>query len=122
MDIRRIVPALLAFAALGAAPARGTAQAPRTIPVRLSEYRIEIPDTVQQGQVVLAVTNAGTVPHSFRIRGHRGQVFTRTLAPGESVEVPIRLIVGEYLAYCGEKSGGTEHRKEGMEHRVRVVW
>ena len=122
MDIRRTVPALLALAALAAAPARSAAQAPRTIPVRLTEYRIEIPDTVQQGQVVLAVTNAGTVPHSFRIRGHRGQVFTRTLAPGESVDVPIRLIVGEYLAYCGEKSGGTEHRKQGMEQRIRVVW
>lgn len=122
MDIRRIVPVLLAVAALAAAPARSAAQAPRSIPVRLSEYRIEMPDTVQQGQVVLAVTNAGTVPHSFRIRGHRGQVFTRTLAPGESVEVPIRLVVGEYLAYCGEKTGATEHRKEGMERHVQVIW
>jgi len=38
------------------------------------------------------------------------------------VDVPIRLIVGEYVAWCAEKTGDLEHRKEGMEHRVRVIW
>lgn len=123
MDATRIIPALLAVAALAAAPARSAAQAtPRTIPVRLSEYHVEMADSVKQGQVVLAVTNAGTATHSVRIRGHRGQVSTRRLAPGETVNVPMRLIVGEYTIYCAEKAGGLEHRKEGMEHRVRVVW
>ena len=124
MDIRRIAPALLALAALAAAPVRSSAQTtpPRTIPVRLTEFRVEMADSVKQGQVVLAVTNAGTVPHSLRVRGHRGQVSTRVLAPGETVNAPMRLIVGEYTLYCAEKTGETEHRKEGMEHRVRVVW
>ncbi|HEV7588561.1 MAG TPA: hypothetical protein VGO40_10635, partial [Longimicrobium sp.] len=122
MDTRRIVPALLALAALAAAPARSSAQAPRTIPVRLTEYHVAVADSVTQGQVVFAVTNAGTVPHSLRIRGHRAQVFTRVLAPGESVNVPMRLVAGEYSLYCAEKTGDLEHRKEGMEHRVQVVW
>lgn len=124
MHPARLFAALLTIAALAAAPTRSAAQAtPRTIPVRLSEFRVEMPDSVQQGQVVLAVTNAGTAPHSFRIRGHRSQVSTRTLAPGQTVNVAMRLIVGEYMAYCAEKSSsGEEHRKMGMEHRVRVIW
>jgi hypothetical protein len=122
MDTRRFLPALLALAALAAAPARSSAQTPRTIPVRLTEYAVAMADSVTQGQVVLAVTNAGTVPHSLRIRGHRGQVTTRVLAPGQTVNVPIRLVVGEYTLYCAEKTGDLEHRKEGMEHRVRVHW
>ena len=122
MDTRRILPALLALAALAAAPARSAAQTPRTIPVRLTEYAVAVADSVLQGQVVLAVTNAGTMPHSLRIRGHRAQISTRVLAPGESVNVPMRLIVGEYTLYCAEKTGDVEHRKEGMEHRIRVHW
>ena len=122
MDTHRILPTLLALAALAAAPARSAAQTPRTVPVRLTEYHVAVADSVLQGQVVLAVTNAGTVPHSLRIRGHRAQISTRVLAPGESVNVPMRLIVGEYTLYCAEKAGDLEHRKEGMEHRVRVHW
>ena len=122
MDVPRTLVGILAVAAAAATPVRSAAQSTRTIPVRLTEFRIEMPDSVQQGRVVLAVTNAGTVAHSLRVRGHRGQVATRTLAPGESVDVPIRLIVGEYVAWCGEKTGDLEHRKEGMEHRVRVIW
>jgi hypothetical protein len=119
----RIFAALLALAAAWTAPAALAAQTtPRTIPVRVGEYRIEMPDSVQQGQVVLAVTNTGTVPHSFRMRGHRSQVSTRALAPGQTVNVAMRLIVGEYTAFCAEKSGAEEHRALGMEHRVRVVW
>jgi hypothetical protein len=122
MDTRRMLSALLALASLAAVPARLSAQTPRTIPVRLTEYRVAMADSVTQGQVVLAVTNAGTVGHSLRIRGHRGQISTRLLAPGETVTVPLRMIVGEYTLYCAEKTGDLEHRKEGMEHRVRVVW
>ena len=123
MDTHRVLPALLALAALAAAPARSSAQtAPRVIPVRLTEYHVVAVDSALQGQVVFAVTNAGSVPHSLRIRGNRAQIFTRVLAPGESVTVPMRLIVGEYTLYCPEKTGDLEHRKEGMEHRVRVHW
>jgi len=127
MDPARMLPALLALAALAAAPSRSSAQAPAAQPphvvhVQLTEYRIEVPDSVKQGQTVLVVTNTGTVPHSLRVRGHRAQVSTRTLEPGQTVNVEMRLIVGEYLLYCAEKTGDTEHRKEGMEKRVRVVW
>jgi len=128
MDTRRIAAALLALAALAAAPSRSSAQTPsaqappRVVHVSLSEHRIEVRDTVTQGQAVLVVTNTGTVPHSLRIRGHRAQVSTRTLEPGQTVNVAMRLIVGEYLLYCAEKTGDTDHRKQGMERRIRVVW
>ena len=128
MDTRRILPALLAVAALAAAPARSSAQTPaptprpRVVHVSLAEHRIELPDTMQQGEVVLVVTNTGTVSHSLRVRGHRAVVSTRTLEPGQTVNVGMRLIVGQYIFYCDEKTADTEHRKQGMEHRVRVVW
>jgi len=127
MDTRRIAAALLALAALAAAPSRSSAQtpsaqSPHVVHVQLTEHRIEVPDSLKQGQSVLVVTNTGTVPHSLRIRGHRAQVSTRTLEPGQTVNVAMRLIVGEYLLYCAEKTGDTDHRKQGMERRIRVVW
>jgi len=125
MDTRRTTAALLACAALAAAPARSLAQAappPHVIHVQLTEYHIEVPDSVKQGESVLVVTNMGTVPHSLRVRGHRGLVSTRVIEPSQTVNVAMRLVVGEYVFYCGEKDGEREHRKQGMEHRVRVVW
>jgi hypothetical protein len=125
MDTRRVIPALLALAALAAVPARTLAQAaapPHVVHVQLSEYRVEVPDSVKQGETVLVVTNMGSVPHSLRVRGHRGLVSTRVIEPGETVNAAMRLVAGEYTFFCGEKTGDREHRKEGMEHRVRVVW
>ena len=105
-----------------AAPAVSHAQTPRTVPVRLTEYRIEVADSVKTGDVVLAVTNAGREAHSFLVRGHRTQLRTQLIQPGQSVNVPARLIVGDYLMYCAVKANGQEHRKLGMEKHVRVVW
>jgi len=126
MDTRRVVPALLALAALAAVPARSAAQAatppPHVVHVQLAEYRIEVPDSVKQGESVLVVTNTGSVPHSLRVRGHRGLVSTRVIEPGETVNVAMRMVPGDYTFFCGEKTGEREHRKQGMEHRVRVVW
>jgi hypothetical protein len=125
MDTRRVVPALLALAALAAVPARSAAQTaapPHVVHVQLAEYRVEVPDSVKQGESVLVVTNTGTVPHSLRVRGHRGLVSTRVIEPGQTVNVEMHLVAGEYVFFCGEMNGDREHRKEGMEHRVRVVW
>jgi len=118
----RIIPPLFALAAAAVVPARAAAQTPRTIPVRLSEYRIDVADSVKTGDVVLAVTNAGREAHSFQIRGHRAQLRTPLIQPGQVVNVPTRLIVGDYLMYCAVKANGQEHRKMGMEKHVRVVW
>jgi hypothetical protein len=123
MHLARAVLRLVAAAALAAAPAHAAAQAaPRTIPVRLGEYRIEIPDTVKEGQVVLAVTNAGQQAHAFIVRGHRALVRTPQLQPGQTFNVPMRLVVGDYLMYCSLKNDAGEHRKMGMEKRVEVIW
>ena len=126
MDPARMLPALLALAALAAAPSRSSAQTPATQPphvvhVQLTEHRIEAPDSVKQGQAVLVVTNTGTVPHSLRVRGRGAQVSTRTLEPDQTVNVAMDLIAGEYVLYCAETTNEREHRRQGMERRVHVV-
>jgi hypothetical protein len=125
MDRTRTAAALLALAAVAAVPTRSLAQAaspPHVVHVQLTEYRIEVPDSVKQGESVLVVTNTGSAAHSLRVRGHRGLVSTRVIEPGQTVNVAMRLVAGEYVLYCGEKDGEREHRKEGMEQRMRVVW
>ena len=112
---------LLALVTLAAGPSAAT-RPQRTIPMRLTEYRIEMPDSVQQGQVVFAVTNAGHDDHQISVRGHRAMRTTRVLKPGETVTFPMRLVVGEYTAYCNVREHDENHRKLGMEHTVRVVW
>lgn len=114
------LPALAALT-LAAAPA-ALRHPPHTVAVQLSEYRIEMPDTVQQGQVVFSVTNAGHDEHQFSVRGHRGQRATHRIKPGETVELPMRLIVGEYTAFCNVRERNENHRALGMEHVIRVVW
>lgn len=119
----RIIPPLFALAALAAAPAHVHAQtSPRTVPIRLSEYRIEAADSVKTGDVVLAVTNAGHEAHVFLLRGHRTQLRTPFIQPGQTASLPVRLIAGDYLMYCAVKANGQEHRKLGMEKHLRVVW
>jgi hypothetical protein len=111
----------LAALSLAAAPA-APPQPPHTVSVRLTEFKIEMPDTVQQGQVVFSVTNAGRDEHQFSVRGHRGLRATRRIKPGETVELPMRLIVGEYTTYCNVREPSENHRALGMEHPIRVVW
>jgi hypothetical protein len=113
---------LLALPALAALTLAAAPQTQHTVPVQLTEYHIAMPDTVQQGQVVFAVTNAGTTEHQLAVRGHRGLRSTRRIKPGETVTLPMRLIVGEYTAYCSVREHDQSHRALGMEHAVRVVW
>jgi hypothetical protein len=115
------LPALAALT-LAAGPSAAGRTQQRTIPIRLTEFSIEMPDTVQQGRVDLAITNAGTTEHQIAIRGHREMRATRRLKPGETVTLPIRLVVGEYQAWCMVRNGGQNHRALGMDRTVRVVW
>ncbi|HSU15064.1 hypothetical protein [Longimicrobium sp.] len=112
---------LLALLTLAAGPS-AAAKPPRTVAVRLTEYRIEMPDSVQQGEVTFSVTNAGHDQHQFSVRGHRGLRSTRVLKPGETVSFPMRLVVGGYTAYCNVREHNENHRQLGMEHALRVVW
>lgn len=114
------LPVLLAVS-LPAGPS-ASARPQRTVSLRLSEFRIEAPDTVQQGDVVISVTNAGTADHQLALRGNRGLRTTRMLKPGETMTFPLRLIVGEYVAYCTVRGATQTHRSMGMEKAIRVVW
>jgi len=90
--------------------------------VRLTEYRIEMPDSVQQGEAVFSVTNAGREDHQISVRGHRAMRMTRLLKPGETVTFAMRLYAGEYTAYCNVRDHDENHRKLGMERTLRVHW
>jgi hypothetical protein len=117
----RLALPLLAIVGM-AAGLSAAARPQQTIPVRLTEYRIEMPDSVRQGQVVFSVTNAGREEHQISVRGHRAMRMTRMLKPGETVTFPMRLVAGEYTAYCNVREHDENHRKLGMERTIRVHW
>ena len=74
--------ALLALAVAGAA-----AQ-PAQVTVRLSEWNVQLSEqTVADGSVTFAVTNAGSIPHAFEIEGHGIEKETPTIQPGGKANV-----------------------------------
>ncbi len=103
-------------------PTGGTGARPTItiIPVRLTEYRILMPDPVPEGSAILRIENVGKIPHGFRLaRGlySRSSVgLTEELEPGASAELRIFLHSGQYRVYCPLDG----HAEKGMKRYLRV--
>src|SRR5438046_4616336 len=105
--------ALLALAVAGAAAK------PAQVTVRLSEWNVQLSDqTVADGSVTFAVTNAGSIPHAFEIEGHGIEKETPTIQPGDSATLTVTLKPGTYEVYC--PVGNDSHKKLGMVAQLRV--
>lgn len=105
--------ALLALAVAGAAAK------PAQVTVRLSEWNVQLSEqTVAEGSVTFAVTNAGSIPHAFEIEGHGIEKETPTIQPGDSATLTVTLKPGTYEVYC--PVGNDSHKKLGMVAQLRV--
>jgi plastocyanin len=101
-------------AATGAA---GTAAASAPVAVSLSEFAIDMPDSLPAGPTTLQVTNDGTIEHSFEIEGQGlEEELDHHLQPGETLTLQVDLAPGTYEVYCPVD----DHRGEGMERDVTV--
>jgi hypothetical protein len=90
---------------------------PPTQDVQLTEYAIQIPDTLTPGRVRFKVANAGKENHNFAIEGEGvATKFSSDLPRGNSGEVSVELKPGTYTVYCPVDG----HRGKGMERKVVV--
>lgn len=88
------------------------------VEVRLFERTIEMPASLPEGRVTFVVTNDGEAEHSFGIEGRGMEAeLGAPLAPGETGSLEAELAAGTYTVYCTVG----DHRREGMDLRLRVV-
>jgi hypothetical protein len=90
---------------------------PPPIDVQLTEYAIQMPDTLPAGEATLKISNAGKSNHNFAIEGNGvAQKLTSDLTRGDSATLSIDLKPGTYTVYCPVEG----HRGKGMERTVMV--
>jgi hypothetical protein len=83
-----------------------------TVQVGLSEFTIDMPDSIPAGMTTFEVSNNGSFEHNFRIEGEGvDQAFDTNLQAGESRTMEIELQPGSYTVYCPVGN----HREQGME-------
>src|SRR5688572_8589833 len=89
-----------------------------TIAVSLSDYRIDMPDTVKAGMLTFSVRNTGSHPHNFEIEGNGVEVKLPTdLQAGESGTLEANLKAGTYRVYCPV----ADHAAKGMDRTLTVT-
>ena len=65
------------------------------------EYHIHMPTAFPAGVVDFHITNNGTMPHSFKIKGPSVEEQLPTnIAPGQTAEMSVRLVPGVYDVIC----------------------
>src|SRR5512142_289324 len=83
--------------------------------VDLTEYEINMPDTLAAGPESLLITNAGKELHSLAIQGNGVALALRQpLTPGDSTTWNVDLKPGTYNFYCPEDG----HKGKGMARSV----
>jgi uncharacterized cupredoxin-like copper-binding protein len=117
----------VAVAACLAATACGSSDADEAAPaagppveVVLSDFMIMPHDfTASAGKVTFKVRNTGQAPHDFAIRDSTNKPLTKTktLSPGEEVELTKELSAGEYGVYCSVSG----HESLGMKGTLKVA-
>lgn len=82
-----------------AAPSPATGAAP--VAVGLSEFAIEMPDSLPAGPTTFEVRNVGAAEHSFEVEGNGiEEELEATLKPGETSTLAVDLQPGTYEVYC----------------------
>lgn len=88
-----------------------TAAAQLVVDVKLSEFKIDMPNALRAGPILFRVTNAGTVQHGFKIEGQgMNSQIDGNLNPGETKNLLVNLAAGTYRVYCPVDG----HRDQGM--------
>jgi plastocyanin len=120
--IAKVLPGGTPEAAANGAPA-GTPAAdsgPQLVDVSLTEFAIDMPETLSAGKVRFNVTNNGTVPHSFVVEGEgTNKRLANNVPPGSSAKLNADLKPGTYTVYCPVGEGA--HRAKGMEVTLTVT-
>lgn len=89
-----------------------------TVEVRVSEYAIEMPQTLAAGPTTFIVHNKGDKKHSFKIEGPGiDAILAKPVPPQETESLTVTLQPGEYKIYCPIGS----HEAKGMTRKLVVT-
>jgi hypothetical protein len=102
---------------LGLAPVV-LAQDSNTVQVSLTEFEIDMPDSIPAGPTTFEITNNGTVEHNFEVEGQDVEEELETnLQPGETGTLELDLAPGTYEIYCPV----ADHEGQGMSLSLTVT-
>jgi plastocyanin len=82
-----------------------------------SEFKLSPSSASAAAGSTITVMNDGTITHAFVIKLPSGEIRTRSLAPGDSVEVKAPGKAGSYQMYCPIDG----HRQNGMKGTLKVT-
>ncbi|HEU5181008.1 MAG TPA: DoxX family membrane protein [Candidatus Polarisedimenticolia bacterium] len=120
MSYKTILTILAAGVLFLVAPARtsaGESGVERTVEVRLTEYKIEMPLRLAPGPTLFRVTNAGSMFHRFEIEGKGMEMEIEPgVDAGQTKTLKLDLKTGAYEVYCPVHG----HKKAGMSLRLQV--
>lgn len=89
----------------------------QTVNVELTEYSIQIPQTLNAGTYTFNIVNAGHEDHSFVIEGPNAHFALRdALKRGDSTSLAVKLERGSYSVYCPVD----KHKEKGMSSTLTV--
>jgi len=89
----------------------------QTINVELTEYEIQIPQTLDAGAYTFNIANGGHENHSFVIEGPDTHVALKEpLTRGDTAQVGVTLKAGTYTVYCPVDG----HKGKGMSTTITV--
>jgi iron uptake system component EfeO len=114
------VISLFSVTACGSSTSTDAAASGPPVSVVLSDFMI-MPHAFQAtaGTVTFNVRNDGQSPHDFSIRdlSNKPVEATRTLNPGDNVELTKKLPAGDYIVYCSVAG----HESLGMKGTLKVA-
>ena len=91
--------------------------APIQVAVDLTEYSINMPETLTAGRQQLQITNHGEQQHNFVIEGGSvHQQLVGNLTKGGTATLDVDLAPGTYEVYCPVD----EHKGKGMKRTITV--
>src|ERR1041385_5924649 len=106
--------------AAGLAAVLSSAAAAQSIPVTLSEWKVDMNrDTVKAGSVTFRVKNGGTIVHALHVDGQGGDKETPQIPADQSPSLTVTLKPGTYELYC--PMSDETHKKSGMARKLVVI-
>lgn len=94
------------------------AQMANVVTVTLSDYRVDMPQTLTSGMTTFEVTNSGQVEHGFEVEGQgMEETIEMSLQPGQTYTLQVDLQPGSYRVYCPLE----DHADRGMSMELTVT-
>jgi len=109
---------LLGLSSVASAQDQEKKPSPGTVEVKLTEYAIEMPESLPAGPTTFVIHNEGRKTHSFVLEGEGSEdKLSTSLRPHASANLEVTLKPGKYRIYCPIGS----HEAKGMTTTLVVT-